>query len=232
VNATLKTPRQTNAFFRRQRRRSSDAQAVLETALVIPIMLLLVCNFIGLMLQVTVQEQLDSATALAAEARFQAPNTAFDAAGAQCCPDPRCCGVASDGASLGTAGIPTGCRYAAETFYGTMQGYTRYMQWQNAPLCLTGGDSAKGIGVAGGAVPYTQSPLDAHVSCVIGAVGPGGVTYRGFLDRALNPPAGLYVVTCEATATLDFSQTPLAWGVFWRPSLHAHAEALPPPFRQ
>jgi hypothetical protein len=216
----------------RRQRRTCDAQAVLETALVIPIMLLLVCNFVGLMLQVAVQEQLDSATALAAEARFQAPNTAFDAQGAQCCPDPRCCSVASNGTSLTTAGIPTGCRYAAETFYGTMQVYTRLLQWQSSPLCLTGGDSARGSAVTGGAVPYVQSPTTSHVSCVVGAVSPTGVTYRGFLDHALNPPAGLYVVTCDAAAILDFSQTPLAWGVFWRPTLHAHAEALPPPFRQ
>jgi hypothetical protein len=217
---------------RRRRHRTGDAQAVLETALVIPIMLLLVCNFVGLMLQVTVQEQLDSATALAAEARFQAPNGAFDAQGAQCCPDPRCCATATDGTSLVTAGIPTGCRYAAETFYGTMQVYTRLLRWQSAPLCLTGGDSARGDTVAGGAVPYPQSPAASHVSCVVGAVSPAGVAYPGYLDRALNPPAGLYVVTCDASAVLDFSQTPLAWGVFWRPTLHAHAQALPPPFRQ
>src|SRR5438128_3274321 len=103
--------------MRRTRRRGGDAQAVLETALVIPLMLLLVANFVGLMLQVTVQEQLDSATALAAESRFQAPQEAFDTPGAQCCPDPRCCSVPSDPTSLVTAGIPTGCRYAAETFY-------------------------------------------------------------------------------------------------------------------
>jgi len=51
----------------RRRARSGDsAQAVLETALLIPIMLLLACNFIALMVQASVQEQLDSATALAA----------------------------------------------------------------------------------------------------------------------------------------------------------------------
>ena len=106
--------------MRRRRRRGSDAQAVLETALVIPLMLLLVANFIALMLQVTVQQQLDSATALAAESRFQASQEAFDPPGALCCPDPRCCATPSDGTSLVTAGIPTGCRYAAETFYAPL----------------------------------------------------------------------------------------------------------------
>src|ERR1700694_2497818 len=102
---------------RRRSRSNMDAQAVLETALVIPILLLLVCNFLARMVQVTVQQQMDAAVALAAESRFQAPNQAFDPAGARCCPDPRCCGVSSTGASLTTGGIPTGCRYAAETFY-------------------------------------------------------------------------------------------------------------------
>ena len=218
--------------MRRRRHRGSDAQAVLETALVIPLMLLLVANFIALMLQVTVQQQLDSATALAAESRFQASQEAFDPAGAQCCPDPRCCATPSDGTSLVTAGIPTGCRYAAETFYGTMHGYARILQWEDAPLCLTGGDSARTSRRFGGAVAYADSPQRSHVSCVIGAASTAGTTYAGYLDRTLNPPLGLYVVTCDATARLDFARTPLAWGVFWSPTLHAHAEALPPPFRQ
>ncbi len=57
----------------RRGRRGDDAQAVLETALILPILLLLVCNFVGLMVQVTVQQQLNAATALAAQSRFQAP---------------------------------------------------------------------------------------------------------------------------------------------------------------
>jgi len=215
-----------------RRRRGCDAQAVLETALVIPLMLLLVANFIALMLQVTVQQQLDSATALAAESRFQAPQEAFDPAGVVCCPDPRCCAAPSDGTSLVTAGIPTGCRYAAETFYGTMHGYAGILEWQDAPLCLTGGDSVRVSVRFGGAVPYADSPQRSHVACVVGSNSTTGTSYAGYLDRTLNPPAGLYVVTCDATARLDFSKTPLAWGVFWSPTLHAHAEALPPPFRQ
>ena len=215
----------------RRRCGRSSAQAVLETALVIPIMLLLVCNFIAVMLQVTVQQQLDSATALAAESRFQATQESLDAPGTQCCPDPRCCSVAA-GTPLVTAGIPTGCRFAAESFYGTMQGYTALLRWHPGPLCLSGGDSER-TGVAyGGATPYAGSPRAADVTCVLGSTTPGGTVLPGYVDHALNPPRGLSVVMCQASATLDFSKTPLAWGVFWTPTLHAHAEALPPPFRQ
>ncbi|MBV9101164.1 MAG: hypothetical protein JOZ46_12690 [Candidatus Dormibacteraeota bacterium] len=63
-------------------------------------------------------------------------------------------------------------------------------------------------------------------------VSPDGISHPGYLDHTLNPPRGLSVVTCDATARIDFARTPLAWGVFWSPTIHAHAEALPPPFRQ
>lgn len=215
---------------RRARRRSSTAQAVLETALVIPIMLLLVCNFVAVMVQVAVQQQLDSATALAAESRFQAPQGAYDAAGAGCCAGANS-GASSAATQLRTSALPTGCRFAAESFYGTMQGYASLLRWQPGPLCLNGGDSARASAEFGGATPYAGSPT-ADVSCVIGATAAGGTTFAGYVDHALNPPRGLSVVMCQATATLDFSRTPLAWGVFWRPTLSAHAEALPPPFRQ
>ena len=205
---------------------------MLETALVIPILLLLVCNFVAVMLQVAVQQQLDTATALAAQSRFQATQEAYDPAGAACCPDPRCCAATASATPLSTSGIPTGCRFAAESFYGSMQGYAAILRWQRAPLCLTGGDSGRSTAAFGGAAPYSGSPLQADVSCVLGATGPNGTAYSGYVDRALDPPLGLSVVLCESSATLDFSKTPLAWGVFWSPTLRAHAEALPPPFRQ
>ncbi|MBV8300966.1 MAG: pilus assembly protein [Candidatus Dormibacteraeota bacterium] len=211
---------------RRARRRHSNAQAALETALVIPILLLLVCNFIALMLEISVQQQLDSAVTLAAESRFQATESSFDPPGTMCCPDARCCN-GETGAQLQTGGIPTGCRYAAESFYGTMRSFGSLLTWHLQPLCTSGGDS-RGAPSA----PYPASPRGSEVSCDVGSVAPDGNAYPGYLDHALNPPSGLDVVICDATASLDFGDTPLAWGVFWTPTLHAHAEVLPPPFRQ
>lgn len=208
----------------RRGRRGDDAQAVLETALILPILLLLVCNFIGVMVQVTVQQQLNAATALAAQSRFQAPNNAVDPAGTRCC--------GADGSRLTTAGLPTGCRYAAETFYGTMTTYTGMLVWQTATLCTSGGDSGDGTHSPLAPHAYPGSPGDADVSCDIGSTGAAGVIVPGYLDRTLQPPNGLTVVTCSATTRLDFSKTPLAWGVFWSPTVHAQSEALPPPFRQ
>ena len=212
---------------RRPARRRSDAQAALETALVIPILLLLVANFIAVMLMVSVQQQLDSATSLAAESRFQAAQTAFDVHGMLCCPDPRCCATSTSSASLQTGDLPTGCRYAAESFYGTMRSFGSLLRWQLQTLCTYGGDSS-----GGGSTPYPGSPSGSEVTCDVGSIGSDGVTHPGYRDRSLDPPSGLEVVTCDATATLSFSTTPLAWGVFWSPTLHAHSEALPPPFRQ
>ena len=80
--------------------------------------------------------------------------------------------------------------------------------------------------------------LGAVAGSMADRVNPAGVCAVASIVPALSliaylvAPAGLYVVTCDATARLDFSTTPLAWGVFWSPTLHAHAEALPPPFRQ
>ena len=208
----------------RSRRRGDNAQAVLETALVIPILLFLVCNFIAVMVEVTVQEQLNSATALAAQSRFQAPENAFDV------PGTRCCGAHGD--TLVTSGLPTGCRYAAETFYGTMTTYTGLLHWRPATLCTSGGDSGNAGHAPAPPVAYAGSPSNAEVSCDIGSVTTGGGVIPGYVDRTLNPPSGLDVVTCSASVSLDFANTPLAWGVFWTPTLHAQAEAVPPPFRQ
>jgi Flp pilus assembly protein TadG len=89
-----------------------DAQAVIETAIVIPILLALISAFLAVMVQVSAQQEMDAATKLAAESFFQAPRLATDSIGTTCCPQ-------STGAadSLDTSGMPKGCRFAAETFY-------------------------------------------------------------------------------------------------------------------
>ena len=192
----------------RRGRRGTDAQAVVETAIVIPILLALVSLFLALMVQVEAQQEMEAATTLAAESFFQAPSGAVDPTGTTCC-------AQSSGApdSLDTSGMPKGCRFAAESFYGTLS-FRQYLVFGaqrgggGHPLCRRGG---AGIGRV----------ADSYVTCDIDAV-----------DTTLNPPAGLRVVRCSATATLEFSTTPLAWAVPWNPVISASAEAIPPPFRQ
>ena len=184
------------------------AQAIIETAIVIPILLALVCAFVAVMIQVEAQQQMDAATKLAAESFFQAPRQSVDANGTTCC-------AATPGSvdSLNTSGMPKGCRFAAETFYGTLT-FRRFLVFdaghggRGHPLCLRDG-----------------TPLDpandSFISCEV-----------DYLDGALDPPSGLRVVRCSASATLDFSRTPLAWAIPWSPTIAATAEAIPPPFRQ
>ena len=192
----------------RPHRVGMDAQAVIETAIVIPVLLALVSVFLAVMVQVAAQQQMDSATKLAAESFFQAPQGDVDAPGTSCCGAP-----AGSRAALDTSGMPKGCRFSAETFYGTMT-FDRYLTFPadrggaDHPLCRRDGAA---IGNA----------RNADLTCDIGA-----------LDATLNPPAGLRVVRCTATATLDLSRTPLAWAVPWKPTIAASAEAIPPPFRQ
>jgi Flp pilus assembly protein TadG len=50
-----------------------NAQAIIETAIVIPVLLALVRVFLAVMVQVEAQQEMDSATKLAAESFFQAP---------------------------------------------------------------------------------------------------------------------------------------------------------------
>ena len=55
------------------RRACENGQAVIETAIVLPILLAMVCLFVSVMLQVQAQQELDTAVALATEATFQVP---------------------------------------------------------------------------------------------------------------------------------------------------------------
>ncbi len=81
----------------------------------IPILLVLISVFLAVMVQVEAQQQMEAATKLAAESFFQAPREAVDANGTTCCAQ-----TPGAPASLDTSGMPKGCRFAAETFYGTM----------------------------------------------------------------------------------------------------------------
>lgn len=115
----------------RHRRGHGEAggQAVIETALVIPILLALISLFLAVMVQVETQQEMDAATKLAAESFFQAPSLAVDAAGTTCCAQTP--GAAD---SLDTSGLPKGCRFAAETFYAPQDaGSVTVASWGERP---------------------------------------------------------------------------------------------------
>ncbi|MFN2569946.1 MAG: TadE/TadG family type IV pilus assembly protein [Candidatus Dormibacteria bacterium] len=184
--------------MRRPERRRLQAQAVIETAIVLPLMLFLIAGFVALMLQVEAQQQLDSAVKLAAEATFQAPRGDADP----------------------TTALPVRCRFAWQTFEGSMSFHngpgdenfdhpddrdpqhrvTPFLTFVRRPLCLTSHS-----------LPVW--PQAANVQCDIDA------------DNR-------HKSICDAAATLHFDRTPLAWAIFWSPSITSHAEAVAPPFRQ
>ncbi len=193
---------------RRSGRGGTAAQAIIETAIAIPVLLALISVFLAVMVQVEAQQEMDAATKLAAESFFQAPRQAIDAPATSCCAQ-----TSGSADSLDTSGMPKGCRFAAETFYGTMT-FRRFLVFgaqrdaHAHPLCLRDGTP---LGSAQG----------SYITCEV-----------DFLDTRLDPPSGLRVVRCVSTATLDFSRTPLAWAIPWSPTVSATAEAIPPPFRQ
>lgn len=184
----------------------------METAIIIPVMLFLITGFIGLMIQVELQQQLDAATKLAAESTFQAPRGEVDA-----------------------DGMPTRCRFARETFEGTMSFYftssyanagsdaaftgatlsNQYLKFQQVPICQT---TIAGYGVP--PPPQVGASPTGDIQCDIDYQDP-------------NPQlGGIHMTYCHTTVKLDYSKTPLAWAVFWSPTLKSQAETAPPPFRQ
>ena len=187
-------------------------------------MLFLISGFLALMLQVQAQQEMDSAVKLAAEATFQVPRAQTDtsvvAPRSSACP-PSAAGCAA------VNGLPTRCRFAWQTFEGSMslgQGpednfdhpsttdpqhhSSPFISFAQRPLCVAS---------VGTSTPAAQTlpgwPQAADVQCNI-----------DFDNR--------HKTECDATATLHFDKTPLAWAIFWTPTVHAHAEALAPPFRQ
>ena len=204
--------------------------------MVIPIMLFMICGFIGLMLQVELQQQLDAATKLAAESTFQAPRSFHD------------CGGGSS-AACPSSGLPTRCRYAMESFEGTMDFYgggspgsgfnqrrntDPMLQFKPVVLCKTDtGSPPPGGSGSEPTSPDPGSPFTDPPPSGASAVGPNPVSdIRCDIDYQDPAVSGLRVTYCDSWVTLDYSKTPLAWAVFWHPTLHSEAEALPPPFRQ
>ena len=232
----------------RRAHRRGGAQAIVETALVIPVMLFLITGFIGLMIQVELQQELDSATKLAAESTFQAPRGSHDV----------------------NTTMPRRCRYARETFEGTASFFfnagdgsdavfngprlaSPYLRFVAVNLCKVDHDCPvatarqqppeptyrdPGTGPAVAVGPCTEP----HQKPFTDPPPPGDTVYadpdnpvsdiRCDIDGVDPSISSLRVTYCDTTVQLSFARTPLSWAVFWAPTLHAEAEALPPPFRQ
>lgn len=127
--------------------RFQRAQAIVEMALVIPILFYITFAFIGCMIIVQTQQELQTALQLAAQSSFQADQGTY------------------------SGGVLTDCLYAEESFNGTMSYYGKYLVWQKHPLCTI----CKARGASGlNAVSCGSSVPMADVTCDIEATPPGG----------------------------------------------------------
>ena len=194
--------------------------------MVLPIMLALISGFIAIMIQVRAQQQLQSAVELAAASSFTVPRSFedYDTQGNH-------------------NGFPTRCRYAAETFMGTMDFYTsdvnrstgqpnwdqdntsNFISFENPKdesgnrmspvMCNYNGGSTVRYDGDGYNLHYSSDYVYCHLDAqqVI-----DGVTQN--------------LTWCSASVTLHFDKTPLGWAIFWNPTITAQASAQQPPFRQ
>ena len=108
-----------NNRVRRAHRSRVSAQAVIETALVLPILLTLVAGFLAACIQVQTANEVETAVSLATQSMFQAQRGQTD-----------------------FSGVLTGCRYANETYTRTISFYQQYLFLFNAPICNGAGYNA------------------------------------------------------------------------------------------
>ena len=114
-------------------------------------------------------------------------------------------------AALVTAGLPTGCRYAAETFYGTMTTYTGMLSGGRRRSARRAATAVDAGTASSRPVAYPGSPANADVSCDIGSIGAGGVVvpgYRGPDARPAGRSRGRHVQRRPAARLLRRHRSP------------------------
>ena len=188
-------------------RRGNRGQAVIEMAMMIPLVFALVVNFLGVMIEVEMKAQLTAAVSLAAQSSITVPvkdanascknasrslaftafsQTSYDPSGSWCS------GTANS-ASYFQVGSPTGTACIAVSAAGHPS---------DSGLCLT----------------YFRCDGSGYFD---------GTFYNGGASGPTGPP-----VTCQIKATYDFTKTPLAFGILWKPTFDIQAQATPTTVRQ
>ena len=118
------------------------------------------------------------------------------------------------GATLVTAGLPTGCRYAAETFYGTMTTYTGLLHWDTATLCTSGGDSGNAGNPPRRARFRTPRPRRTPRCPATSDRSLLQARFvHGYVDRTLNPPVRSWRWSSAARPRRSISRTRRLRGV-------------------
>lgn len=192
-----------------RRRRGEVAQAVLEIALVLPIMLVLVFNFLALMVEVQTVAHVETAASLAAESSIAAP----------------------------VNDVQDSCVYSYYSFFQTLYGETisvgptgcpstggSYTVSRSAPANSPITDTALTCDTADSQTPQLNYYDGGGYTLIV----PGSSPPKTFLEsRPTGPP-----VHCKTTITLDFSRTPLPFAVVQQSTFTIDAQATPTKVRQ
>ena len=186
------------------RHATERAQAVLETALVIPIMLALVFNFLGLMVLVQGQNQLHSALSLAAQSITVYPAGADKAI----------------------------CEAAGRAFWPTAYGKPTFLS--NAATPSTSGCSWGSDKAPGAAFTIKNLRCRSNTSAPVTGTGVDYFNGQNYLDAANSgaPQVQPYPIQCSADQVWDFSNTVLGPFIVWQPTFKAVAQVQPPATRQ
>lgn len=178
-----------------------------------PIFFLLIANFLGIMVEVRSRAEISAATSLAAQSSISAP----------------------------VADTQHSCEFAVESYYDTLFNSSSV----SAPpvgLCPNSNATSFSVNVTrpSGNPLVPVGPLfcdssQASVPPQLQVLGTNNGTANYFtgnnypvsLATGIGPP-----VTCTATVKVDFSSTPLAFGVFFTPQFTVTSIAIPTPVRQ
>lgn len=188
---------------RRNRRRGQAAQAVLEMAFVMIIMMAIIFNFLGIMVEVKTQTELQTAVSLAAQASLAA--------------------------KVHEANVS--CIFAGRTFYSTIYASSTFANGWTPPGCPGVNGTSWTYGAVGPPGGTSQPFVLGAVACT-GAPAAGSNYYSG-AGYPLAATAGVAnPVRCSATLSFNFSNSPLAPMIAWTPTFTATGFATPPLNRQ
>ena len=186
------------------RRRPKRGQAIVEMALVLPLMVFLVMNFLGIMVEIVAQNQLEASLNLAAQSAVTAPPD-----------DPA-----------------TSCTYASQAFWSTMYAQTAlssdpFDTTGAPPACPTSSSGATSFSTMRTS-PNGAIATVTDFNCIApGPPGPPGtppLPYPSYFLHYNTPPNGvLPKVTCSGTEKVDFSHSVLGLFVYWSPTFSAQA---------
>jgi hypothetical protein len=180
----------------------------MEMASIIPIMLILVFNFLALMIEVEGQNRAQSAISFAAEASLEPPVARPDLS----------------------------CQYASRSFWSTVYAEPGAAGANFGCPGAPGAGAAPGSGPGGFGTNYGAPAGSVMTVYGVGGppltCGPAPGAAADYYNGSGYPPANPPRVRCTAYVKFNFSGSPLGAFVFWSPSWRVDGDASPTGNRQ